>query len=92
MFTQICHCLVISAPPVARPLYYSPSPVSVDLSTCGSVSPARKAASVLEPSPGIKHKDADLLVRAVLPFCMTDVWSLAKSFRFTTMAQLARKG
>lgn len=57
MFAQICHCLVISAPPVARPLYYSPSPVSVDPSTCGNVSPARKAASVLEPSPGIKHKE-----------------------------------
>lgn len=53
MFAQISHCVVISAPPVARPLYYSPSPVSVDPSTCGSVSPARKAASVLEPSPGI---------------------------------------
>lgn len=51
---QTYHCLVISAPPVARPLYYSSSPASVDLSTCGSVSPARKAASVLEPSPGIK--------------------------------------
>ncbi|XP_024251045.1 histone acetyltransferase KAT2B isoform X1 [Oncorhynchus tshawytscha] len=43
---------VISAPPVARPLYYNSSPVSVDPSSCGSVSPARKTASVLEPSPG----------------------------------------
>lgn len=43
---------VVSAPPVARPLYYSTSPVSVDPSSCGSVSPARKTTSVLEPSPG----------------------------------------
>ncbi|XP_071224784.1 histone acetyltransferase KAT2B isoform X4 [Salvelinus alpinus] len=43
---------VISAPPVARPLYYSTSPVSVDPSSCGSVSPARKTASALEPSLG----------------------------------------
>ncbi|KAK6324105.1 histone acetyltransferase KAT2B isoform X1 [Coregonus clupeaformis] len=43
---------VISAPPVARPLYYSTSPVAVDPSSCGSVSPARKTASALEPSPG----------------------------------------
>uniref|UniRef100_A0A6Q2YZZ0 Histone acetyltransferase n=1 Tax=Esox lucius TaxID=8010 RepID=A0A6Q2YZZ0_ESOLU len=43
---------VISAAPVARPLYHSTSPVSVDLSSCGSVSPARKAVSALEPSPG----------------------------------------
>ncbi|XP_070970772.1 histone acetyltransferase KAT2B-like isoform X2 [Oncorhynchus clarkii lewisi] len=43
---------VISAPPVARPLYYSTSPVSVDPSSCGSVSPSRKTASALEPSPG----------------------------------------
>lgn len=52
------HCvlrsLVISALPVARPLYYSTSPLSVDASTCGSVSPARKAASQLEPNPGMK--------------------------------------
>lgn len=88
MFAQICHCPVISAPPVARPLYYSPSPVSVDPSTCGSVSPARKAASVLEPSPGIKCKDADLLVQAVLPFCMKDVWSPAKSFRFGSAGEV----
>ncbi|KAM9418419.1 histone acetyltransferase KAT2B-like isoform 7-T7 [Salvelinus alpinus] len=43
---------VISAPPVARPLYYSTSPLSVDPSSCGSVSPARKTASALEPSLG----------------------------------------
>ncbi|XP_008420173.1 histone acetyltransferase KAT2B isoform X1 [Poecilia reticulata] len=43
---------VISAPPVARPIYYSTSPMSVDQSTCGSVSPARKPASVLESNPG----------------------------------------
>lgn len=43
---------VVSAPPVARPLYYSTSPVSVDPSSCGSVSPARKTTSALEPSPG----------------------------------------
>lgn len=47
---------VISAPPVARPLYYSISPVSVDPSSCGSVSPARKTASVLEPNPGMTAK------------------------------------
>lgn len=47
---------VISAPPVARPIYYSPSPVSVDPSTCESVSPARKLASVLESNPGITGK------------------------------------
>lgn len=49
-------CAVISAPPVARPIYYSTSPVSVDPSTCGSVSPARKPASVLESNPGITDK------------------------------------
>ncbi|KAM6958873.1 histone acetyltransferase KAT2B [Aplochiton taeniatus] len=43
---------VVSAPPVARPLYYSTSPVPVDPSSCGSVSPARKTTSALEPSPG----------------------------------------
>lgn len=43
---------VVSAPPVARPLYYSTSPVSVDPSSCGSVSPVRKTNLVLEPSPG----------------------------------------
>ncbi|KAG7237819.1 hypothetical protein INR49_031832 [Caranx melampygus] len=53
---------VISAPPVARPLYYSTSPVSVDPSSCGSVSPARKTASVLEPSPvGEKRKPSEPL-------------------------------
>ncbi|XP_037650243.1 histone acetyltransferase KAT2B [Sebastes umbrosus] len=54
---------VISAPPVARPLYYSTSPVSVDpSSTCGSVSPARKTASVLEPNPvGEKRKPSEPL-------------------------------
>ncbi|KAM3857899.1 histone acetyltransferase KAT2B [Diretmus argenteus] len=53
---------VISAPPVARPLYYSTSPVSVDLSSCGSVSPARKTSSVLEPSPvGEKRKPSEPL-------------------------------
>ncbi|XP_024296735.1 histone acetyltransferase KAT2B isoform X1 [Oncorhynchus tshawytscha] len=51
---------VISAPPVARPLYYSTSPVSVDPSSCGTVSPARKTASALEPSPGgQKRKPSD---------------------------------
>ncbi|KAL3983813.1 hypothetical protein ACER0C_015438 [Sarotherodon galilaeus] len=53
---------VISAASVARPLYYSTSPVSVDPSTCGSVSPARKAASVLEPNPvGEKRKPSEPL-------------------------------
>lgn len=47
---------VISAPPVARPLYYSTSPVSVDPSTRGSVSPARKTSSALEPNPGINSQ------------------------------------
>ncbi|XP_035476695.1 histone acetyltransferase KAT2B isoform X1 [Scophthalmus maximus] len=51
---------VISAPPVARPLYYSTSPVSVDPSTCGSVSPARK--TVLESNPvGEKRKPSEPL-------------------------------
>lgn len=72
--TNFCCCLVISAPPVVIPLYYSPSPVSVDPSMCGSVSPARKAASVLEPSPGTKHTDVDLLMQVMLPFCTKDVW------------------
>lgn len=44
---------VISAPPVTRPLYYSSSPAQVELAGGGSVSPARKAASGLEPNPGI---------------------------------------
>uniref|UniRef100_A0A3Q3K0J3 histone acetyltransferase n=1 Tax=Monopterus albus TaxID=43700 RepID=A0A3Q3K0J3_MONAL len=53
---------VISAAPVARPLYHSTSPVSADPSTCGSVSPARKIASVLEPnSVGEKRKPSDPL-------------------------------
>ncbi|XP_027892336.1 histone acetyltransferase KAT2B isoform X3 [Xiphophorus couchianus] len=56
---------VISAPPVTRPIYYSTSPVSVDPSTCESVSPARKPASVLESSPGFtvgeKRKASELL-------------------------------
>lgn len=64
--------VVISAPPVARPLYYSTSPVSVDPSTCGSVSPARKTASVLEPNPGIKIKPAITPKVAVIPrYCTT---------------------
>lgn len=50
---------------MARPLYYSTSPVSVDPSSGGSVSPARKTASVLEPNPGVTVKpdcsDATLL-------------------------------
>ncbi|XP_055081372.1 histone acetyltransferase KAT2B isoform X1 [Periophthalmus magnuspinnatus] len=59
---------VISAPPVTRPLYYSTSPVSVDLSTGGSVSPARKPASALEPNPvlfstvGVKRKASEPLI------------------------------
>lgn len=53
---------VISAPPVTRPMYYSTSPVSVDLSTGGSVSPARKPASALEPNPaGEKRKASEPL-------------------------------
>ncbi|KAM4539209.1 histone acetyltransferase KAT2B isoform 1-T1 [Odontesthes bonariensis] len=55
---------VISAPPVTRPLYYSTSPVSVDPSTCGSLSPARKPASVLESNPvivGEKRKPSEPL-------------------------------
>ncbi|KAG1948795.1 histone acetyltransferase KAT2B [Pimephales promelas] len=43
---------VISAPPVTRPLYYSSSPAPVELAGGGSLSPARKVASVLEPNPG----------------------------------------
>ncbi|XP_072303576.1 histone acetyltransferase KAT2B isoform X1 [Eucyclogobius newberryi] len=54
---------VISAPPVTRPLYYSTSPVSVDLSTGGSVSPASKPASALEPNPvGEKRKASEPLI------------------------------
>ncbi|XP_037549131.1 histone acetyltransferase KAT2B [Nematolebias whitei] len=53
---------VISAPPVSRPIYYSTSPVSVDPSTCGSVSPARKPASALESnSVGEKRKASEPL-------------------------------
>lgn len=53
---------VISAPLVTRPLYYSTSPVSVDLAIGGSVSPARKPASALEPNPvGEKRKASELL-------------------------------
>ncbi|KAM9384709.1 histone acetyltransferase KAT2B isoform 3-T3 [Pholidichthys leucotaenia] len=53
---------VISAPSVARPLYYSTSPVPVDPSTCGSGSPARKTASVLESNPvGEKRKPSEPL-------------------------------
>ncbi len=44
---------VISAPPVTRPLYYSSSPAPVELVGGGSVSPARKTGSALEPNPGI---------------------------------------
>lgn len=44
---------VISAPPVTRPLYYSSSPAPMELTGGGSVSPARKTASALEPIPGI---------------------------------------
>ncbi|RXN26504.1 histone acetyltransferase KAT2B-like protein [Labeo rohita] len=43
---------VISAPPVTRPLYYSSSPAPMELTGGGSVSPARKTASALEPIPG----------------------------------------
>ncbi|XP_020788426.1 histone acetyltransferase KAT2B [Boleophthalmus pectinirostris] len=54
---------VISAPPVTRSLYYSTSPVSVDPSTGGSVSPARKPASALEPNPvGEKRKASEPLM------------------------------
>uniref|UniRef100_A0A672SP83 histone acetyltransferase n=1 Tax=Sinocyclocheilus grahami TaxID=75366 RepID=A0A672SP83_SINGR len=44
---------VISALPVTRPLYYSNSPAPVELVGGGSVSPARKTASALEPNSGI---------------------------------------
>uniref|UniRef100_A0A8C1RG01 Histone acetyltransferase n=1 Tax=Cyprinus carpio TaxID=7962 RepID=A0A8C1RG01_CYPCA len=43
---------VVSAPPVTRPLYYSSSPAPVELAGGGSISPARKTASALEPNPG----------------------------------------
>uniref|UniRef100_A0A8C5CMI4 Histone acetyltransferase n=1 Tax=Gadus morhua TaxID=8049 RepID=A0A8C5CMI4_GADMO len=58
---------VISASPVARPLYYSPSPIQVEIVSCGSVSPARKMVSLLEmstvgekrkPSEPLPHEDA----------------------------------
>ncbi|XP_024155300.1 histone acetyltransferase KAT2B [Oryzias melastigma] len=55
---------VISAPPVTRSLYYSASPVSVEPSTCGSVSPARKPNPALEPNPvvvGEKRKPSEPL-------------------------------
>nr|XP_057902749.1 histone acetyltransferase KAT2B isoform X2 [Doryrhamphus excisus] len=58
---------VISAPPVARPLYYSISPAaSVELNSGGGggggVSPARKTSSALEPSAvGEKRKLSDPL-------------------------------
>ncbi|XP_051926558.1 histone acetyltransferase KAT2B isoform X2 [Hippocampus zosterae] len=53
---------VISAPPVARPLYYTISPASsADLSS-GAVSPARKTSTVLEPNPaGEKRKPSEPL-------------------------------
>ena len=66
-FTFFCS-VVISAPPVARPLYYSTSPVSVDPSSCGSISPARKTASVLEPNPGITVKPV-----ITLPLLTSDI-------------------
>uniref|UniRef100_A0A3P9JBF9 Histone acetyltransferase n=1 Tax=Oryzias latipes TaxID=8090 RepID=A0A3P9JBF9_ORYLA len=55
---------VISAPPVTRSLYYSASPVSVEPSTCGSVSPARKPNPTLESNPvvvGEKRKASEPL-------------------------------
>lgn len=58
---SFCFSAVIAAPPVARPLYYSTSPVSVDTSNCGSVSPARKAASVLESNPVGKNRSASVI-------------------------------
>uniref|UniRef100_A0A8C1B154 histone acetyltransferase n=2 Tax=Cyprinus carpio TaxID=7962 RepID=A0A8C1B154_CYPCA len=48
----ILHGPFISAPPVTRPLYYSSSPAPVELAGGGSISPARKTASALEPNPG----------------------------------------
>lgn len=29
---------------------------------------------MLEPSPGTKHTDVDLLMQVLLPFCTKDVW------------------
>uniref|UniRef100_A0A8C7X827 Histone acetyltransferase n=1 Tax=Oryzias sinensis TaxID=183150 RepID=A0A8C7X827_9TELE len=55
---------VISAPPVTRSLYYSASPISVEPSTCGSVSPARKPHPALESNPvvvGEKRKPSEPL-------------------------------
>ncbi|XP_061123468.1 histone acetyltransferase KAT2B isoform X5 [Syngnathus typhle] len=53
---QIAVHTVVSAPPVARPVYYSISPTScVDLSS-GAISPARKTQTVLEPSPAVGEK------------------------------------
>lgn len=74
---------------MARPLYYSTSPVSVDPSTCGSVSPARKAASVLEPNPGIADKPVITHEVSVKPtYCVTvqqqKVWTCVKSALFYT--------
>lgn len=44
--------LVISAPQVARPLFCTATSSPVGLTGTGSVSPARKTASALEPSTG----------------------------------------
>uniref|UniRef100_A0A671LWG0 Histone acetyltransferase n=1 Tax=Sinocyclocheilus anshuiensis TaxID=1608454 RepID=A0A671LWG0_9TELE len=53
---------VISAPPVTHPMYYSSSPAPVELVGGGSVSPARKTASTLEPnSGGEKRKSSEPL-------------------------------
>ncbi|KAI1902474.1 hypothetical protein AGOR_G00045140 [Albula goreensis] len=55
---QLAMHTVVSAPPVARPLHYSSSPVAVDPSGSGSVSPVRKP----EPSPaGEKRKAPESL-------------------------------
>ncbi|XP_029104303.1 histone acetyltransferase KAT2B isoform X1 [Scleropages formosus] len=53
---------VISAPPVSRPVSYSASPMNLDPSSCGGVSPVRKPASILDPSPGEKRKTAEPLI------------------------------
>ncbi|XP_053718217.1 histone acetyltransferase KAT2B isoform X1 [Synchiropus splendidus] len=48
---------VVPGLPVTRPLHYSTSPASMEPASCGSVSPARKAAPVLETNPvGEKRK------------------------------------
>lgn len=53
---------VISAPQVARPLYYTNSSSPVELPGGGSVSPARKTASALETSlSGEKRKSSEPL-------------------------------